>query len=315
MKIKTGKESIQYLSRSLNKKDLSSSIYWNEHHKNLKFDGIDFEGLSMLGNSKKRSFKNLVLNFFGNILAFRNIFKSLNFSNLFCFISIDLKARRISKVVNSVYDFDRLRHTLTLVYLNKTISQIGKGKNIAIIGDGFGTLTTLLGIVNPENTRILVNLNKSLLVDLIYIKRFYSQNFDDYVTLVTDLDSLNVALEQKKKIICITAEDSYLLKYVNLTMVFNIASMQEMNNHDIDKYFHLFRHSSECIFYCCNRKEKVLEDGTINRIYNYPWVIEDTLLMNEICPWHQYFPVITPPFYKKYDGLVIHILAKLKSIS
>jgi hypothetical protein len=62
-------------------------------------------------------------------------------------------------------------------------------------------------------------------------------------------------------------------------------------------------------FYCCNRLEKTLPDGTITRFRNYPWKDDDKIIVDELCPWHQYYYSASFPFYHQYDGPVQHRLA------
>ena len=52
-------------------------------------------------------------------------------------------------------------------------------------------------------------------------------------------------------------------------VAFNIASMQEMNMPQINGYFSCLRmlaKHNDVYFYCCNRDEKTLPDGTLNPI-------------------------------------------------
>ena len=66
-------------------------------------------------------------------------------------------------------------------------------------------------------------------------------------------------------------------------------------------------------FYCANRVEKTLPDGTLVRFEEYPWSSHDTVLLNELCPWHQDFYTMRPPFYRPYDGPIMHRIAKLST--
>ena len=67
--------------------------------------------------------------------------------------------------------------------------------------------------------------------------------------------------------------------------------MQEMDPPRIVDYFNDLRtiSGSRCFFYCCNREEKKLPDGTITRVRDYPWLTEDLVLIDELCPWHQFY--------------------------
>jgi len=96
--------------------------------------------------------------------------------------------------------------------------------------------------------------------------------------------------------------------------------MQEMDLHIIDRYFQDMRSikTKKLIFYCCNRIEKKLPDGTITKFKEYPWIAEDEIIRDELCPWHQEFYSFRPPFFRRYDGPIQHKLvnlAKNKDIS
>ncbi len=88
--------------------------------------------------------------------------------------------------------------------------------------------------------------------------------------------------------------------------------MQEMNYKEIKMYFELMRkQKSDSWFYCCNRLRKELPGGEINEFHKYPWLKEDRIIFDELCPWHQKFPISRPPFFKKFDGKIHHRLIKV----
>ncbi len=64
-------------------------------------------------------------------------------------------------------------------------------------------------------------------------------------------------------------------------------------------------------FYCCNREEKKLPDGTVISFKKYPWKEHDEVLIDDLCPWHQEYYAFKPPFYRRYDGPIRHRLVKL----
>ena len=65
--------------------------------------------------------------------------------------------------------------------------------------------------------------------------------------------------------------------------------MQEMNSNNILEYFDSIRKSKnlKTYFYCANRVEKVLPDGTTVNFFEYPWHSKDEILIDELCPWQQ----------------------------
>ena len=68
------------------------------------------------------------------------------------------------------------------------------------------------------------------------------------------------------------------------------------------------KQNKETFFYCCNRISKKLPDGSIINFKDYNWSKKDLILFNELCPWHQKFPISRPPFVSKFDGPIKHRL-------
>lgn len=74
-----------------------------------------------------------------------------------------------------------------------------------------------------------------------------------------------------------------------MDLALNVASFQEMNPPVIGEYFDDLRAAAAgrgLVFYCCNREEKRLPDGTVSRFAEYPWSGSDKILLDELCPWH-----------------------------
>ena len=53
-------------------------------------------------------------------------------------------------------------------------------------------------------------------------------------------------------------------------------------------------------------EKKLLPDGSQICFEKYPWLPGDKHLLDQPCPWHQYYYSKLPPFYKKYDGPIRH---------
>jgi hypothetical protein len=99
-----------------------------------------------------------------------------------------------------------------------------------------------------------------------------------------------------------------------MSLAVNIVSMQEMNPPVIAAYFADLRAvaaKSSLLFYCCNREEKFLPDGTVTRFVDYPWHSDDEVMVDELCPWHREYYRFRPPFYRSYDGPIRHRLVAL----
>ena len=90
-----------------------------------------------------------------------------------------------------------------------------------------------------------------------------------------------------------------------------------MNTKTIIEYFNLIKSSaSGATFYCCNRREKRLYGREFVKFLDYPWDGFDTLVADEICPWHQHYYLTKrhrflpiPRTRIPYDGIHDHRLA------
>ena len=103
----------------------------------------------------------------------------------------------------------------------------------------------------------------------------------------------------------------FQLLFINLFI--NIASMQEMDNKTISKYFEYIRKNSKAeYFYCCNRIEKNLPHSEKIIFDKYPWLSSDKVLVEETCNWYKKYPISRYPFVKNFDGLIKHKLIKIK---
>lgn len=158
---------------------------------------------------------------------------------------------------------------------------------------------------------IVINLTPNLLVDAVFIKKSVP-NMD--IVLAENATEYSDALESNDlRTVLIQADKAELIRYGKISLVINIASMQEMNHGCIQEYFNFIRTSkiSATYFYCENRVEKTLPDGTIVKFVEYPWHPKDQILTDGLCPWHQYYYCPRPPFYFPYGGPTQHRLVLL----
>jgi putative sugar O-methyltransferase len=226
------------------------------------------------------------------------------------FADIDALAGRIAKMQSRAYTLDILRQALTLAWMfEQTPSDLRDARTILVIGDGFGTLTSLLHLCLPQAKIVLINLVKTLYADLLYIRRAlpgvaYGLTNDEQ--RIADL-----LARPDVPIVALRADDAPLLSSIDIDVAFNIASMQEMTPKTIAQYFAALRGGGACLFYCCNREEKTLPDGTVARFSSYPWHESDVVVADGLCPWHQQFYTFKPPFYRSYDGPHLHRLVRL----
>ncbi|NQU34613.1 MAG: putative sugar O-methyltransferase [Bacteroidetes bacterium] len=211
---------------------------------------------------------------------------------------------------------DSYKQILSYNTILKTLDNIDKsiGKKISsicIIGDGYGFFSSLIKLTSPNIKVISVNLGRTLFFDVFYSEKC----LPDIHPLLLKINSENIQLSTSK-LVFIEAENYSLLENLEVDLFINIASMQEMNPDVIDKYFKYMRSSKKSAryFYCCNRLEKVLPDGTITKFINYPWRDCDDVLIDELCPWYQKYISTRPPFFRLYDSPIQHRFVKLSDL-
>ena len=112
------------------------------------------------------------------------------------------------------------------------------------------------------------------------------------------------------RVVLVQADNAGVIAGAPIGLAINICSMQEMDPAIISDYFNFIRRSGNnaTYFYCVNRIEKRLPDGTIVSFFKYPWDEKDKILVDELCPWQQKYYSLTPPFYRPYDGPIQHRL-------
>lgn len=306
---------IQYLSAAISETDPRASSHWRKFHAEFEFDGESFRGLQGFGGCQrphtglKKGYNHLLQSRFRRLGRRFPRFREVNKT-----------ARENTARQARAFDLDVLRQVLTVSFLDHVCPGILDGnKTVCVICDGFASMTSLLLACNPGAAVILVNLNKTLLVDLWYLRlSMGNEAFRDDVVLLSGPDSI-VELRKRTqgdqsmpRVIALQAANHELLRSLQADLVVNIASMQEMDPAVVDDYFLDFRimaTGTPLYFYCCNREKKQLPDGTISRFSAYPWHRDDRLLVDELCPWHQEYYAFKPPFYRPYDGAHRHRLA------
>ena len=313
--IYSGRASIDYLANEVGKEDSGESSYWRKYHSAFRFTGDGFEGLKGFGGCGRP--------YRGMRLALHRLFQ-WRFRRMAPvsprFKAIDRLAAEITTQQGRAYDLDVLRQALTLAFLKDHVpNALSPRATSCVIGDGFASMTALLLASRSAGRVVLINLTRTLLVDLWYLNLWLrSELFESSVDLVTDEGGLTGALAKPVpefgSVIAIEATHHRLLRQCPVDLTLNIASMQEMNPPVIAAYFDDLRAIAaqrEVLFYCCNREQKTLPDGTVTRFSAYPWRARDRLLVDELCPWHQQYYALRPPFYRPYDGPIRHRLATL----
>ena len=233
-------------------------------------------------------------------------------------ISADVKrSKQLVRSMGLYFSQDAFRQACTRFFLKNEIDKLKLPiRNILIIGDGFGVLAALMHQQYPEANIFLIDLGVTLFFQSYYLSKKFP-------------DKQHTLLEQTMQTSPSTgffycpAEWLDNFPAIEIDIAINIASMQEMNPDMISRYFNLLRKRKTKLFYCCNRLEKILPDGTPARIFEFPWKKEDVFIVDEVCPWHKFFVgriggtnvrflnFIPIPFLRKYDGVHWHRLAHL----
>jgi len=219
------------------------------------------------------------------------------------FADIDRAATSIAGRQGRAYDKDLLRHALTLAFLRRNLYLEGESDPIAVIGDGFANMASLLLACLPKSRVILVNLTKALLVDMAFaFKAFPGAG----MALVRDAEELDEAMGRTDiRVLALGADLAPLLADIPIALGINILSMMEMDPPVTKAYFDVLRRCprARTAFYCCNRVEKQLPDGTVTRFFDYPWDREDEILVDEPSPWDKFGYRGRPPFYYRTNPI------------
>lgn len=226
------------------------------------------------------------------------------------------KDKKIVRAMGLSFSQDAFRQACTKYFLEKKMQENHiPVKNILVIGDGHGILSALLSEKYPGANIFLVDLGVTLFFQAYYLQKTFPAK---YHTFLQGKDAINTS-----GFFYCAAEHLENLPLLEIDLAINVASMQEMTMAVVSNYFRLLRENKTKIFYCCNRLEKELPDGTVIRFHDYPWKKADIHLVEEKCPWHQFFAgrsaapnlklfgVIPVPFLHRYDGVHWHRLTLL----
>jgi len=296
---------IQYLLDHANDDEVSLSAYWREHKQlfEVRDDG-SVHGDIVLGNSNSprslaRAAAHRILQMPLKRLARQ--YKNLN--------AIERTARKIARQQGRQFNYDILRHVFTLALIEHHQPDATQSGDALVIGDGFGTMASLLLAHSPGNRVFVVNLTKSLALDMIYLRRGFA-NIN--MVLVHTPEQMRAALEDPSiRVIAVQADQRQLLKNIPLRLAVNIESMQEMDLQMVCDYFDIIRGNpaDKTSFYCCNRRFKS------SNFEDYPWHDEDQIFEDGVCAWSQQYYSARPPFLHRRpygQKVVYHRFTELK---
>ncbi len=194
--------------------------------------------------------------------------------------------------IRQALSISKILHTLPIISNERGFFASRGIRRICVIGDGYGFCSVLLKEIDPSLSIVTVNLGRILFFDVLSIARVHPTSSADFFF--------------------VEAEQASLIEGMPIDLFINIASMQEMNPSTVAEYFRFMRTSSadSTYFYCCNRLEKKLPDGTVVMFSEYPWS-NSIILFDELCPWYQRYPVSVPPWWLPFDGPIQHRLVRL----
>ena len=84
-------------------------------------------------------------------------------------------ARNIVRDTGRIMSHDVARMILTVEFLKKNVQFLTDQNTYAIIGDGFGTLGSLIKAVDPRSRIIFINLGRTLFFDMYYTHRSFPE--------------------------------------------------------------------------------------------------------------------------------------------
>jgi hypothetical protein len=123
------------------------------------------------------------------------------------------KAKHIARGQNRIFNMDILRQVLTVSFCKRRIPNFTGNGVAVVIGDGFGTLSSLLFLTTNQKI-ISVNLNQVLLVDYLYTRKIIP---DEATALVETENSLAQAMSSDDvRLILIRAVNHHLLRDVRV---------------------------------------------------------------------------------------------------
>jgi len=180
---------------------------------------------------------------------------------------------------------DAFRQLCTLEFLGRRVgSEVTRRPlRFLMIGDGFGLLAALVKAHWPEANVMMVDLGQSLLFQAFHLQQAY-------VAPVTHALAGSAGAARADFVYC-PSDRREAMASMDFDVAVNVASMQEMDPSTVESYFAFLRQRLRPanLFYCCNREWKRLPDGQVSALGGYPWAPADRVLVDEPCPWHQYY--------------------------
>lgn len=215
---------------------------------------------------------------------------------------------RVCRAMGVAPTFDAFRQLCTLELLEHSTGS-ADGRRFVIIGDGHGILAALIKDRWPGASITLIDLGRTLLFQAVNCQRAYPRARHA-------LAGTAEAAGRVDFLYC-PADRLDSLESHSFDIAINVASMQEMTPETVAAYFAFLRRrlAADNVFYCCNRERKQLPGGEVSAFLEYPWRGDDRILLDEPCPWHQFYLAPGARVLRRYDGVHRHRLAALATES
>ena len=286
------RDAIEFLVDQTDAPEETRSSYWEEERRTFSVDAEGrIEGRTVMGlNAGETSWPKRSLHW-----ALQSPFRAMGVPYP-DHRRLQQLGRLISARQGRPYWLDAIRQVLSLSLILKHVTLEERGAATVVIGDGFGIMTSLVLLAFPKRPVITINLTKSLLLDLVNVRKAVP---DIGLVLPRSAGELAAAMETDARLIAVRADDAKIIKGAPFDLAINIASMQEMTLPVIESYFDILRSSSsdQVAFYCCNRIQKRHYDGPGPSFHDYPWRDADKVLTEGKTWWSQIYYNKTPPFW------------------
>lgn len=279
---------LEYLDKS--KKNMSS--YGLAH-----IDKSDYQNIFTPMNSgtfiKKNILKNVLYKFLQRKIWGIDLFKNIFYKNY----------KKICDEQNRLIDVNLIWH----IYILKILDKYDLLKdNICVIGDGKANFISGCLMLKKNIKLFSVNLPQALIQDYLVINNSKLLN-DKFIKVVNNKEDLK---DENIKLFLIPAENKSLLKNHKINLFTNTACFQEIPKSETKEYFEIIK-SNDAYLYCCNREEKPMYDGSINRFNDYPFDNHNKIFY-EKCNFAKHYYTLRPPFVRDYPPF-LHCLINYKS--
>lgn len=195
-------------------------------------------------------------------------------------------------------------------------------RTFALIGDGDGFLGALILRCFPDQDVTLYSFD---LPRPLVFQACMHERASGATTPVLCLSSGGVIGRQAGRQVCLVHPEALEQVSAGIDCAIAVVSMQEMTEYSRAAYFSFLRRRSgpDSRFYVVDRVEKRLRGGELSKFFEYPWMDEDQLFIDESCPYfrhfldlHMYpngprFLGLRIPFINYYDGETWHRLVHL----